>query len=105
MSQPHGQGCVACLDNSHIQPNTGDPGGEENDGNSPGLRRIAVRDCRDELIWFIWFVLFIWFVSFNQINKKNQPVLALHASRSVALEDLFSILLARIIHDGSSRNR
>src|SRR5882762_5391358 len=56
-------------------------------------------------IWLIWFVLFIWFIClicfirlvwFNQINKtnqtnqtnetdqSNQPVLALHAPRSVA---------------------
>jgi hypothetical protein len=42
------------------------------------------------VIWFIWFVLFIQSVSLNQTNqthKKNQPVLALHASRSVAPAD------------------
>ena len=58
------------------------------------------RDERDGLIWFIWFVLFIWFLWFirlvwfnqinetNQTNQNNQPVLALHAPRSMAAVEL-----------------
>ena len=40
-------------------------------------------DGRDErgLIWFIWLVSFS---QIDQINKRDQPVLALHAARSVA---------------------
>jgi hypothetical protein len=52
------------------------------------------------LIWFIWFVLFIWSVSFKQSNKRNQPVLALHAPRSLALVDFFSMRLGGIIEMG-----
>jgi hypothetical protein len=51
------------------------------------------------LIWFIWSVLFIWLVSFNQtdqLNKRDQPVLAFHASRSLALADFLSILLKAV---------
>jgi hypothetical protein len=51
------------------------------------------------LIWFIWSVLFIWLISFNQtnqINKRNQPVLALHAPRSLALADFLSIMLKQV---------
>ena len=74
-------------------------------------RRIAKRDRLDELIGFIWFVLFIWLVQFNQtnqidqINKRNKPVLALRAAQSMLPANFFSILLARIIHEGSSRKR
>ena len=51
------------------------------------------------LIWFIWSVRFIWLVSFNQthqkdqINKRDPPVFALRAPRSLPLADFFSILL------------
>ena len=53
----------------------------------------------------IWSVLFIWLVSFNQtnqtnqtdqINKRDQPVLAFHAPRSLALADFLSILLKAV---------
>jgi hypothetical protein len=59
-------------------------------------KNLAVRD------WFIWFVSFN---QTNQINKRIQPVLVFHAQLFVALADFFSILLARIIHEGSSRKR
>jgi hypothetical protein len=52
------------------------------------------------LICFIWFVLFIWSVSLNQTNethKKNQPVLALHAPRSLAAADFSAYACAGLI--------
>lgn len=48
---------------------------------------------RDRLIWFIWSVSFN---QSNQINKRNQPVLALHAPRFLALTDFLSILLKAV---------
>jgi hypothetical protein len=45
------------------------------------------------LIWFIWSVSFN---QSNQINKRNQPVLALHAPRFLALTDFLSILLKAV---------
>jgi hypothetical protein len=54
---------------------------------SLGSERLNVwengRDGRG-LIWFIWSVWFVWFNQTNetdQISKRDQPVLALHASR------------------------
>ncbi len=49
------------------------------------------------LIWFLWFIRLVWFNPINETNQthhSNQPVLALHVSRSLALADLFSILLS-----------
>ena len=66
---------AARLDISQIQPNTGDAGGEENDGISPGAGRIAIRDLRngqDRLIWFMWCILFIWTASLNQRNEIRE---------------------------------
>ena len=66
------------------------------------MHRIAARDGQEGLIWCIWFVLFTWLASFNQrnqtdqTNESNKPFLALHAPRSVALADLFGILLMLI---------
>jgi hypothetical protein len=57
-------------------------------GNAPARKSLLI-----SLIWFICFICFIRLVWFNQINKtnqtnetdqSNQPVLALHAPRSVA---------------------
>ncbi|MEO5630834.1 MAG: hypothetical protein ABIQ24_08545 [Nitrospiraceae bacterium] len=48
------------------------------------------------MIWFIWSVWFNQTNETDQINKRDQPILVLHAPRSLALTDFFSILLERL---------
>jgi len=48
------------------------------------------------LIWFIWLVSFNQTNQTDQINKRNQPVLALHTPRSLALTDFWGILLKAV---------
>jgi hypothetical protein len=64
---------------------------EINDARTCGITERDWLDGRDarELIWFIWSVWFKQTNETDQINKRNQPVLALHAQRSVALANFF----------------
>ena len=92
---------AARLDVSQTQPNTGDASGEENDRISPEVAQNshARQGGRVDLVHLVCFVYLVRLVQPNkpndQINKRNQPVLALHASRSEELKILLSILLGR----------